>query len=207
MNITNNDILYLIADMSHGIEPIEEALKEGIDLLQLREKQLSSREYLKRAKVLRELTRKYKTKFIINDRLDIAMLSDADGVHLGQDDIRVQDARNILGSNKIIGATCKTREQAVIAYEEGADYIGSGAWFATSTKSDAILITPEGFECVVNASPLPVYAIGGITVENASEPLLHHAFGLAVSSGIMKAENIREAVYKLRKQMEKRNNI
>lgn len=115
--------LYLIADFSYGEEKIEAALKAGIDYIQLREKNISSAEYLKRAKIIRKMTEKYPTKFIVNDRLDIAMLSDADGVHLGQSDVPVADARGILGKNKVIGATAKTVEQAVRAQEAGADYL------------------------------------------------------------------------------------
>lgn len=107
--------LYLIADFSYGEEKIETALKAGVDYIQLREKNISSAEYLKRARMLREMTDKYHTKFIVNDRLDIAMISGADGVHLGQSDIPVADARKILGRDKMIGATAKTVEQAVKA--------------------------------------------------------------------------------------------
>ena len=104
--------LYLIADFSYGEAKIEAALKAGVDYIQLREKNISSAEYLLRAKKLREMTEKYHTKLIINDRLDLALLSGADGVHLGQEDVPVKDARKLLGAQKIIGATAKTPEQA-----------------------------------------------------------------------------------------------
>ena len=129
--------LYLIADFSYGEARIEAALKAGIDYIQLREKDISSAEYLLRAKRMREITDKYRTRLIINDRLDIALLSGADGVHLGQEDVPVKDARKLLGARGIIGATAKTPEQAKQAMEAGADYLGSGAWFFTETKKDA----------------------------------------------------------------------
>ena len=137
--------LYLIADFSYGREKLEEALKAGVDYIQLREKNISSAEYLKRARDLREMTEKYNTKLIINDRIDIALLSGADGVHLGQSDVSVKDARKLLGRDKIIGATAKTVAQAVQAQQESADYLGSGAWFPTATKQDAVPLAEETY--------------------------------------------------------------
>ena len=119
--------LYLIADFSCGENIIETVLAAGVDYIQLREKDISSAEYLRRAKRLRQMTVNCNTKLIINDRLDIALLSGADGVHLGQSDIPVKDARTYLGTGKIIGATAKTVEQARQAMADGADYLGSGA--------------------------------------------------------------------------------
>ena len=123
--------LYLIADFSYGEEKIKAALEAGVDYIQLREKNISSAEYLLRAKKLREMANYYHTKLIINDRMDIAVLSGADGVHFGQDDIPVKDAREYLGAGMVVGATAKTPGQARIALEAGADYLGSGAWFPT----------------------------------------------------------------------------
>ena len=195
--------LYLIADFSYGEEKIETALKAGVDYMQLREKNISSAEYLKRARILREMTKKYHTKFIVNDRLDIAMLSEADGVHLGQSDVPVADARRILGKDKIIGATAKTVEQAVRAEQEGADYLGSGAWFFTSTKKDAVPIAEETYREILNAVTIPNVAVGGITAQNCRKPLDCGADGLAISAGILAAEDVAAEVRKLRDMLEK----
>lgn len=194
--------LYLIADFSYGEEKIETALKAGVDYIQLREKNISSAEYLKRARLLREMTDKYHTKFIVNDRLDIAMISEADGVHLGQSDIPVADARKILGRDKMIGATAKTVEQAVKAEKEGADYLGSGAWFFTSTKKDAVPITEETYRDILNAVTIPNVAVGGITAENGRKPLECGASGLAISAGILAVEDVAAEVRKLRDMLE-----
>lgn len=194
--------LYLIADFSYGEEKIETALKAGVDYIQLREKNISSAEYLKRARMLREMTDKYHTKFIVNDRLDIAMISEADGVHLGQSDIPVADARKILGRDKMIGATAKTVAQAVKAEKEGADYLGSGAWFFTSTKKDAVPITEETYRDILNAVTIPNVAVGGITAENGRKPLECGASGLAISAGILAAKDVAAEVRKLRDMLE-----
>lgn len=194
--------LYLIADFSYGEEKIEAALKAGVDYIQLREKNISSAEYLKRARILRKMTEKYDTKFIVNDRLDIAMISEADGVHLGQSDVPVADARRILGKDKIIGATAKTVEQAVRAEQEGADYLGSGAWFFTSTKKDAVPIAEETYRAILNAVAIPNVAVGGITAENGKRPLNCGANGLAISAGILSAEDVVAEVCKVRKLLE-----
>lgn len=191
--------LCLIADFSYGEEKIEAALKAGVDYIQLREKNISSAEYLKRAKTIRKMTEKYPAKFIVNDRLDIAVLSNADGVHLGQSDIPVIDARRILGSNKVIGATAKTVEQAIQAEQAGADYLGSGAWFFTSTKKDAVPIAEDTYGDILKAVTIPNVAVGGITAENCEKPLSCGANGLAISAGILGVEDVAAEVKKLQK--------
>lgn len=194
--------LYLIADFSYGEEKIKAALDAGIDYIQLREKNISSAEYLLRAKKLREMTRHYHTKLIINDRLDIAALSGADGVHLGQEDIPVGDARMFLGADKIVGATAKTVEQAKKAVEAGADYLGSGAWFPTTTKKDAVPISEETYREILEAAPIPNVAVGGITRENCRKPLFCGASGLAISAGILKAQDSGAETVKIRQVLE-----
>lgn len=189
--------LYLIADFSYGEQKIREALAAGVDFIQLREKEISSAEYLRRAKRLRELTQGG-AKLIINDRLDIAMLCGADGVHLGQSDVPVRDARRLLGAGKIIGATAKTVEQARQAVSDGADYLGSGAWFPTETKADAVPISEEVYRAILANAPIPNVAVGGITAENGFRPLECGATGLAVSAGILKADSPAQEIGKLR---------
>ncbi len=194
--------LYLIADFSYGEAKIEATLKAGADYIQLREKNISSAEYLQRAKKLREMTEKYHTKLIINDRVDIALLSGADGVHLGQEDVPVRDARKLLGAQKIIGATAKTPEQARQAMEDGADYLGSGAWFFTETKKDAVPISEETYQKILEAAPILNMAVGGINAQNCGKPLSLGAGGLAISAGILKAEDPGAETAKIRRILE-----
>ena len=195
--------LYLIADFSYGEAKIEAALKAGVDYIQLREKNISSAEYLLRAKKLREMTEKYHTKLIINDRLDLALLSGADGVHLGQEDVPVKDARKLLGAQKIIGATAKTPEQARQAMEDGADYLGSGAWFFTETKKDAVPISEETYQKILKSAPILNVAVGGINAQNCGKPLSLGAGGLALSAGILKAEDPEAETVKIRRMLER----
>lgn len=190
--------LYLIADFSYGEEKIRQCLEAGIDYIQLREKDISSAEYLRRAKCLREMVQGFDTKLIINDRVDIALLSGADGVHLGQEDVPVKEARKLLGAEKLIGATAKTVEQARQAVAESADYLGSGAWFSTETKRDAVPISEEVYKAILSCAPIPNVAVGGITPENAKKPLACGATGLAISAGILKVENPAAQIAKIR---------
>lgn len=194
--------LYLIADFSYGEEKLRDALEGGVDYIQLREKDISSAEFLKRARRLREMTKKYAVKLIINDRLDIALLSEADGVHLGQSDIPIRDARAFLGNGKIVGATAKTEEQARQAVEDGADYLGSGAWFPTETKKDAVPISEETYKKILEAAPIPNVAVGGITAENCRKPLECGASGVAISAGILKSGEPRQEILKIRRILE-----
>ena len=193
--------LYLITDFSYGEEAIMTALKAGVDFVQLREKNLSSAEYLRRARRMRELATLFHTRLIINDRVDIALLCKADGVHLGQADIPVSDARGLMGPEAVIGATAKTPQQAVLAQEQGADYLGSGAWFPTSTKKDAIPITEERYLEILRVTDIPNVAVGGINSGNCRRPLECKADGVAVSGGIMGAKDIAEEINKLRTQL------
>lgn len=194
--------LYLIADFSCGEEAIRQSLEAGVDYIQLREKDITSAEYLRRARRLREMTADFDTKLIINDRLDIAMLCDADGVHLGQSDVPVQDARMLLGKGKIIGVTAKTVEQAEQAMADGADYLGSGAWFPTETKKDAVPLSEEVYRAIRKAAPIPNVAVGGITAQNCIRPLECKATGLAISAGILRAKSPEAEVRNIRKYLE-----
>lgn len=196
-------ILYLIADFSYGEDKIKAALAAGLDYIQLREKNISSAEYLLRAKKLKKMAKHYSAKLIINDRLDLAALSEADGVHLGQEDIPIKDARMFLGAGKIIGATAKTVDQAKEAVKAGADYLGSGAWFPTETKKDAAPISEEIYREILKAAPIPNVAVGGITKDNCQKPLSLGASGLAISAGILKAQDPGAETRKLRQLLEK----
>lgn len=173
---------------------IEDAIKSGVTMVQLREKDMDGKEFLERAIKLRQLTRKYNTTFVINDRIDIAMIVDADGVHIGQSDIDAVSARKLLGEDKIIGVSARCLEEARIAKENGADYLGIGAMFSTSTKEDATLVSFDTLEEITKEVDLPFVLIGGITLDNVSELKKFNPDGYALVSGILEAENISERV-------------
>ena len=146
--------LYLVTDSEilkdrDFYKCIEDAIKSGVTMVQLREKNTDGKEFLEKAIKLRELTNKYNVTFVINDRIDIAMLVDADGVHIGQSDIDAVSARKLLGDNKIIGVSARNLQEAKIAKENGADYLGIGAMFSTSTKSDAKLVSFNTLEEII----------------------------------------------------------
>ena len=170
---------------------IEEALKGGVTMLQLREKNASGKEFLERAIKLRELTKKYNVKFIINDRVDIAMLCDADGVHVGQSDIPANKVRELIGEDKIVGVSARTVEEALTAKENGADYLGVGAMFTTRTKLDAKSVSIEKLKEIKELIKLPVVAIGGLSLSNIDKLKECNVDGYAVVSAILGAENIK----------------
>ncbi len=198
--------LYFITDSTGYDEAefllrTEEALKGGVTFLQLREKDKSTREYVQLAEKVHTLTRRYGVPLIIDDRLDVAMAIDAEGVHLGQSDLPVQIARKIWGDNKIIGATAKTVEQAKEAYEQGADYLGVGAIFPTTTKVKTILTSTDMLHDICKAVPIPANAIGGLNKENIEVLKGIPIAGICVVSAIMKAESPKQAAIELRQAM------
>lgn len=165
-------------------EQIEDALKGGVTLLQLREKFLAGEEKKSEALKVLEICRKYNVPLIINDDVNLAKEIDADGVHVGQSDLEAGEARKILGPDKIIGVTAKTVEQAKAAQAAGADYLGSGAVFGTTTKLDAKPMTMELLKEIVDSVDIPVVAIGGIDETNISKLKGTGIAGVAVVSGI-----------------------
>lgn len=169
---------------------IEDAIKGGVTMVQLREKDISGKEFLDRAIKLRELTKRYGVSLIINDRVDIALLCDADGVHVGQSDIGAKDVRRLLGEDKIVGVSARSVEEAKTAKEDGADYIGIGAMFATSTKLDAKSVSLETVENIKNNVDIPFVLIGGINLENLDTLKKLDSDGYAIVSSILKAEDI-----------------
>lgn len=202
----NFDIsLYLVTDrklLKEGkdfYKSVEEAVKNGVTMVQLREKDISSREFYNIAKILKNITSKYNIPFIINDRIDIALSVDADGVHLGQEDIPCAVARKIIGNDKIIGISAGNIEEARKAQEEGADYIGAGAVYFTSTKKDiGKAIGLESLKKIKEAVDIPVVGIGGINYNNAADVLKTGVDGIAVVSDIMAADSIGHAVKRLK---------
>lgn len=202
--------LYFITDSTGFTESeflfrTEEALRGGVTLLQLREKNKTTREYLSIAEKLRSLTHKYNVPLIIDDRIDIAIAANADGVHLGQTDMPINIARKILGKNKIIGATAKTAEQALEAYHQGADYLGVGAIFPTTTKVKTILTSIDTLKQICKAVPIAVNAIGGLNKDNINILNNINISGICVVSAIMKADDPKQAAEELNLWLKERD--
>lgn len=198
--------LYLVTDSSYHTEEtflrtVEEALKGGVTLVQLREKERSARDYLRLARRVKELTDRYQVPLLIDDRVDVAAAADAAGVHVGQSDIPAAEARKILGPDKIVGATAKTVEQAVEAYQQGADYLGVGAIYPTTTKVKTVLTKVSTLEEICRAVPIPVNAIGGLNAGNMDILAGTHIAGICVVSAIMKAETPGKAAAELKEKM------
>lgn len=186
--------LYFITDSTIFSEEeflfrTEEALKGGATLLQLREKERTTREYIALAEKVHTIAKKYNVPLIIDDRIDVAMAVGAEGVHLGQSDIPIKTAREILGEDIIIGATAKTVPQALEAYEQGADYLGVGAMYPTTTKVKTVLTSTDTLRDICKAVPIPVNAIGGLNKTNTDILKGIDIAGICVVSAIMKADN------------------
>ena len=171
------------------LRTVEEACKGGVTLVQLREKNKGGREYLDKAFKVKEITDRYNVPLIIDDRVDVALACDAAGVHVGASDIPVAVARKLMGPDKIVGATAKTVEAAVKAYEDGADYLGVGAIYPTTTKVVTILTKVSTLKDICEAVPIPAVAIGGLNAGNMDVLEGAGMSGMAVVSAIMKAED------------------
>lgn len=199
--------LYLVTDRNflkgrRLSEVVEDAIKGGVTLVQVREKDISTREFYKVALEVKEVTDKYKVPLIINDRIDIAQAVDADGVHLGQDDMPLTIARKILGKEKIIGISVGNVEEAKEAERDGADYVGIGAVFFTGSKKD--IDTPigvAGLKEIVDSINIPSVAIGGVNKENTTEIMKTGTDGIAVISAILNNEDVRNASEDLKKNI------
>lgn len=196
-------LLYAVTDRSWlGGETlasqVERAVKGGAAFVQLREKELGKEHFLEEAVEIRELCRKYQVPFVVNDDVEIAVKSGADGVHVGQSDMEVGDVRAKLGSDKIIGVSAQTVEQAVLAEERGADYLGVGAVFPTGSKTDACEVSHETLRAICEAVDIPVIAIGGISADNLRELSGSGICGIAVISAIFAKEDIEGAARELR---------
>lgn len=194
--------MYFITDSTNYSEEeflyrVEQALMGGITLLQLREKDKSTREYMDLAEKVHTLTKKYNVPLIIDDRVDVALAIDAEGVHVGQSDMPVSIARKLMGDDKIVGATTKTVEQAVEAYAQGADYLGVGAIYPTTTKVKTVLTSTETLGNICSAVPIPVNAIGGLNKDNIDVLEGIPIAGICVVSAIMKADDPKQAAIEL----------
>lgn len=178
-------------------ESVELAIKGGVSVVQLREKDCTSREFYQLARTVKTITDAYEVPLLINDRVDIALAVGADGVHLGQKDIPVRAARNLLGADKIVGATANTIELAEEAWQSGADYLGVGDIFGTTTKSDTKHITLEELKAIRAAVQIPVVAIGGVNEENISLLRETGVEGAAVISAVVGQKDITAAAERL----------
>jgi len=184
------------------MDQVKEALEGGITFLQLREKHLSKEEFIKEARKMKELSKEYKVPFVINDNIEVALAVDADGVHIGQDDMSVEEARKLLGEDKIIGVSAHNVEEAIKAQKGGADYLGVGAVCATSTKKDANVVSKEEIKKICHTVEIPVVAIGGIKKENIKTLEGTDVDGVAVVSAIFAAKDIKKDTKQLRSLVE-----
>ena len=183
-------------------EQVELALQGGVTCVQLRDKELDTDELVQEARVLAEICHRYGAPLIINDDYRAAMLSGADGVHVGIEDAPVSEIRRIAGEDFIIGATAKTVEQAREAQKMGADYLGVGAVFPSPTKKNAIRITPDDLRTITASVKIPVTAIGGITADNVNEINGCGQRGIAVVSAVFGADDVKAAAELLRRRAE-----
>ena len=196
--------LYLVTDEAclppdrNLFDAVEEALHAGVTLVQYREKNGPGKGMLEKARRLIELCHSYNVSLIVNDRLDVALLSGADGVHLGQDDIPVAEARRLAGEDFLIGATAHNVQEALAAEAAGADYLGCGAVFATHTKKDTVPLGLDGLQAIRQAVRIPIAGIAGITLDNYRLVLDTGANGIAVVSAILGAPDISDVVTKLK---------
>jgi len=197
--------LYLVTDrgLSRGrrtAEIVRDAIKGGITCVQLREKNCSTREFIDEARALKTLLRDTNIPLLINDRLDVALAVGADGVHLGQSDMPIADARRLLPPGAIVGISAESLEEAVTAEKEGADYIGIGPVFATRTKTDtAPPMGPDGVKKIRAAVGIPIVGIGGIGPDNVKEVIAAGADGVSVVSAIVSARDPEDAARALKK--------
>ena len=195
--------LYFITDSTNYSEEeflrrVEQGLMGGATLLQLREKEKSTREYIALAQKVHAITKRYNVPLIIDDRMDVALAIDAEGVHVGASDMPVATARRLMGKDKIVGATAKTVPWAMEAFEQGADYLGVGAIFPTTTKVKTVLTSVDTLRDICNTVPIPVNAIGGLNKDNIDVLAGVPIAGICVVSAIMKADDPRLAAEQLR---------
>lgn len=186
--------LYLVTDRTNKTDEeflniIEEAIKGGVTVVQIREKDADTLEFYNISNKVKEICSKYNVPLIINDRIDIALAIDADGVHIGQSDMPIKIARKLIGNDKILGISAHNLEEATDAEENGADYLGVGAIFSTSTKKDANDVSIDTLKEITSNVDIPTVAIGGINLDNVEKLKDTNISGISVVSAIMNAEN------------------
>ena len=187
--------LYLVTNryqdsLESFLEKVETACRSGVTIIQLREKNLTTNQYYQLAKQVKEITDAYQVPLIIDDRLDVCLAVDATGLHIGDDELPVSVARQVLGPEKILGVTAKTVKRALEAEEGGADYLGTGAIFPTTTKENAPITLISTLKTICQTVAIPVVAIGGLTSENIDQLIGTGIVGVAVVRDLMQAEDI-----------------
>ena len=187
--------LYLVTNryqdsLESFLEKVETACRSGVTIVQLREKNLTTNQYYQLAKEVKEITDDYQVPLIIDDRLDVCLAVDAAGLHIGDDELPVSVARQVLGPDKILGVTAKTVKRALEAEEGGADYLGTGAIFPTTTKENAPITLISTLKAICQRVAIPVVAIGGLTSENIDQLVDTGIAGVAVVRDLMQAEDI-----------------
>ena len=187
--------LYLVTNryqdsVESFLEKVETACRSGVTIVQLREKNLTTNQYYQLAKQVKEITDAYQVPLIIDDRLDVCLAVDAAGLHIGDDELPVSVARQVLGPEKILGVTAKTVKRALEAEEGGADYLGTGAIFPTTTKENAPITLISTLKTICQRVAIPVVAIGGLTSENIDQLMGTGIAGVAVVRDLMQAEDI-----------------
>lgn len=187
--------LYLVTNryqdsLENFLEKVETACRSGVTIIQLREKNLTTNQYYQLAKQVKEITDAYQVPLIIDDRLDICLAVDAAGLHIGDDELPVSVARQVLGPDKILGVTAKTVKRALEAETSGADYLGTGAIFPTTTKENAPITLISTLKTICQTVAIPVVAIGGLTSENIDQLAATGIAGVAVVRDLMQAEDI-----------------
>ena len=189
--------LYLVSNryqdsVERFLEKVETACRSGVTIVQLREKNLTTNQYYQLAKQVKKITDAYQVPLIIDDRLDVCLAVDAAGLHIGDDELPVSVARQVLGPEKILGVTAKTVKRALEAEEGGADYLGTGAIFPTTTKENAPITLISTLKTICQTVAIPVVAIGGLTSENIDQLAATGIAGVAVVRDLMQAEDIEE---------------
>lgn len=189
--------LYLVTNryqdsLETFLKKVEQACQSGVTMVQLREKQLTTNQYYELAKIVKQITDTYQVPLIIDDRLDVCLAVDAAGLHIGDDELPVSVARQVLGTEKILGVTAKTVKRALEAEKSGADYLGTGAIFPTTTKENAPITLISTLKDICQAVGIPVVAIGGLTCENIHQLSGTGIAGIAVVSDLMQARDIEK---------------
>ena len=202
-----NSELYFITDSTpydrkEFLYRVEEALKGGVTLMQLREKNRTTKEYIELAEAVHEISKRYNVPLIIDDRVDVMLAVDAEGVHVGAEDMPLATARKLIGPDKILGATAKRVDVAKAAYEAGADYLGVGAIYPTTTKVKTVLTSTDTLDAICKAVPIPVNAIGGLTPSNMDVLKGIGIAGVCAVSAIMKADSPKVAAQEMKVKFE-----
>ncbi|SEA42921.1 thiamine-phosphate pyrophosphorylase [Pseudobutyrivibrio sp. ACV-2] len=202
-----NTELYFITDSTlyerdEFLFRVEEALKGGVTLMQLREKNRTTKEYIELAEAVHAISKRYNVPLIIDDRVDVMLAVDAEGVHVGAEDMPLATARKIIGPDKILGATAKRVDVAKAAYEAGADYLGVGAIYPTTTKVKTVLTSTDTLDAICKAVPIPVNAIGGLNPSNMDVLKGISIAGVCAVSAIMKADSPKVAAQEMKVKFE-----